>query len=166
MSEAGGGRCSQARPTPEPRPPFSQIVLNWLLRSLMDLEERARGRRSRSTLVLRESILQAWEERDDRNEQKRSEGETQDGLSSQAASRASQRNAPRKKKRGGIVEALAVSESVWSLLWAGDLAQSEFSANKGRSDHRQARAARPQCPPHAGAGRGQTLTLAKRCRND
>lgn len=27
----------------------------------MDLEERARGRRSRSTLLLRESILEAWE---------------------------------------------------------------------------------------------------------
>ena len=29
----------------------------------MDLEERARGRRSKSTLLLRESILEAWEER-------------------------------------------------------------------------------------------------------
>lgn len=40
------------------------------------------------------------------------DGGTQDGLSSPAASKASQQNVPRKKKRGGIVEALAECESV------------------------------------------------------
>lgn len=58
MSEAGGGRGFLAPPAPEP-PPFSQTTPSWLLRLLMDLEERARGRRSKSTLLLRESILEA-----------------------------------------------------------------------------------------------------------
>nr|XP_019961808.1 PREDICTED: solute carrier family 12 member 3-like [Paralichthys olivaceus] len=45
MSEAGGGRGFRAPPAPEP-PPFSQTTPSWLLWLLMDLELRARGRRS------------------------------------------------------------------------------------------------------------------------
>lgn len=61
MSVVGGGWSFRA--TPFPKPPLSQATPNWLLQLLMDLEERARGRRSRSTLLLRESILEAWEKK-------------------------------------------------------------------------------------------------------
>lgn len=61
MSEAGGGRSFSATPVPGPLP-FSQMTPNWPLQLPIDFEERARGRRSRSTLLLKESILEAWEE--------------------------------------------------------------------------------------------------------
>lgn len=61
MSRVGGERAVRAPPPPpvlrrSPAPP------SWLLRSEIDLVERARGSLSRSTLLLRESILEADED--------------------------------------------------------------------------------------------------------
>lgn len=61
MSRVGGERAVRAPPPPpalrrSPAPP------SWRLRSEMDLVERARGSLSRSTLLLRESILEADED--------------------------------------------------------------------------------------------------------
>lgn len=60
MSEAGSERGFMAPPTSETPPPLSKTTASRFLWLLVDLEESARGRRSSSTLLLRESIL-AWE---------------------------------------------------------------------------------------------------------
>lgn len=65
MSRVSGGRALRTPPPPPPPPPLlrcSPTPPSWLLRSEMDLVERARGSLSRSTLLLRESILEADEE--------------------------------------------------------------------------------------------------------
>lgn len=61
MSRVGGERALRA-PPPPPVLRRSLTPPSWLLRSEMDLVERARGSLSRSTLLLRESILEADEE--------------------------------------------------------------------------------------------------------
>lgn len=61
MSRVGGERALRAPPPPAV-PRSSPTPPSWLLRSEMDLVERARGSLSRSTLLLRESILEADEE--------------------------------------------------------------------------------------------------------
>lgn len=52
-----------------PAPPLLRSVApaSWVLRSEMDLDERASGSFSSSTLLLRESILEAGEMRDDQS---------------------------------------------------------------------------------------------------
>lgn len=62
MSRVGGKRALRDLPPPPPVPRCSPTPPSWLLRSAMDLVERARGSLSRSTLLLRESILEADEE--------------------------------------------------------------------------------------------------------
>lgn len=60
MSRVGGERALRAPPPPAV-PRCSPTPPSWFLRSEMDLVERARGSLSRSTLLLRESILEADE---------------------------------------------------------------------------------------------------------
>lgn len=63
MSRVGGERALRAPPPPPPAVlRCSPTPPSWLLRSEMDLVERVRGSLSRSTLLLRESILEAEEE--------------------------------------------------------------------------------------------------------
>lgn len=63
MSRVNGERALGAPPPPPPPVPHClPTPPSWLLRSEMDLVERLRGSLSRSTLLLRESILEVDEE--------------------------------------------------------------------------------------------------------
>lgn len=69
MSRDGGERAFLA-PPPPPVPRGSPIPASWLFRSEMDLGERTRGSFSRSTLLLRDSILEADDDDDDEEGEK------------------------------------------------------------------------------------------------
>lgn len=75
MSRVGGERALRALPPPPPAVPRgSPTPPSWLLRSEMDLVERVRGSLSRSTLHLRESILEAGEEGEQEKAGRKSQG--------------------------------------------------------------------------------------------